>query len=289
MATIADFHCTFDNSAGICPEVAAAAGVSFPDAYLQRDSMIKLSLALKAHEGVDFCKLPFCHTLEGEAMGGQINPGNERFCPRAGTPVCQTMEDLLALPEIDFTSGRIAETLDACRALRAQGENVALMLSGPFSILNVLMDATVLFRLLRREPERMRQVFDHIRTQLLKFTEQAVQAGVNIISYADSTGGVNIIGPKNMAWMVDVFTVPLLRSMQELTQDQAMILLCPKQSFALIGTERARWLELPAGSDEPYVEACCKAAKAGYLFGENCINNTAYRVSGKIRALEWTE
>ena len=59
--------------------------------------------------------------------------------------ICRTMEELLELPEIDFTSGRIHEVLLACQELRNQGEQVVLQVSGPFTILNVLMDARYVF------------------------------------------------------------------------------------------------------------------------------------------------
>lgn len=285
MGTIADFHCTFDNSAGISPEVTDGLSVTFPDAYLHWEPMMQVSRALKEHECVDFCKLPFCHTLEGEAMGGNVNYGDARFCPRAGKQACQTIDDLLACTQIDFSKGRIAETLKACTALREQGENVVLLMSGPFSILNVLMDATILFRLLRKEKEKMQQVFDHIRAELVRFTRHAVDAGVNIISYADSTGGINIIGPKNMEWVSEIFTVPLLNEMIPIVEGKAIILLCPKTSFALLGTEKATWLDLPAGQDIPYVQACLQAKDQAVLFGHNCINNVAFRVNGTVRAV----
>ena len=32
--------------------------------------MAKPSKALKDHDGAGFCELPFCHTVEAEALGG---------------------------------------------------------------------------------------------------------------------------------------------------------------------------------------------------------------------------
>ena len=57
--------------------------LKFPDAYMQHETMAALSKALKRHDGASFCELPFCHTVEAEAMGGIINYGNEKTGPRA--------------------------------------------------------------------------------------------------------------------------------------------------------------------------------------------------------------
>ena len=141
MGEIKDFHCTYDNSVGINEEVTKELGLIFPDAYMHWDTMARLSRALKEHDGASFCELPFCHTVEAEAMGGIINYGNALTGPRAKEYICMSVEELLELPEIDFSQGRIHEVLLACKELRKQGEHVVLQVSGPFTILNVLIDA----------------------------------------------------------------------------------------------------------------------------------------------------
>ena len=69
MGEIKDFHCTYDNSAGINGDVTTGLGLTFPDAYLRHETMARLSKALKAHDKAVFCELPFCHTVEAEALG----------------------------------------------------------------------------------------------------------------------------------------------------------------------------------------------------------------------------
>ena len=83
MGEIKDFNCTYDNSAGISGAVTEGLGLTFPDAYLHADTMAKLSKALKEYDGAGFCELPFCHTVEAEALGGIINYGNDKTGPRA--------------------------------------------------------------------------------------------------------------------------------------------------------------------------------------------------------------
>ena len=169
MAAIKDFQCTYDNSAGMNAEVTEGLDLTFPDAYLHADTMAVLAKALKEHDGAAFCELPFCHTVEAEAMGGIINYGNDKAGPRAKEYSCTTPEELLELPVIDFTKGRIHEVLLACQSLRKQGEQVVLQVSGPFTILNVLIDARYVFKAMRKKPELMKKVFWKLGNEVYRF------------------------------------------------------------------------------------------------------------------------
>ena len=108
--------------------------------------MVTLSKVLKEKDKAVICELPFCHTLEAESMGGIINLGNEIAGPRAGGYVCTDVEEILNLPDMDFTKNRIQETLLACKKLREEGEHVVFEVAGPFTILNVLTDARYVFK-----------------------------------------------------------------------------------------------------------------------------------------------
>ena len=131
-------------------------------------------------------------------MGGIINLGNEIAGPRAGGYVCTDVEEILNLPDMDFTKGRIQETLLACKKLREEGEHVVFEVAGPFTILNVLIDARYVFKGMRKKPEVMEKVFWKLGDQILKYMELVKEYGGDLISYADSSGGVNILGPKMM-------------------------------------------------------------------------------------------
>lgn len=61
--------------------------------------------------------------------------------------------------EIDFSTGRIYEVLEACRILVEKGENVVLDVAGPFTVMNVLIDPVHIFKAMRKKPELMKEVF----------------------------------------------------------------------------------------------------------------------------------
>ena len=282
MGEIKDFHCTYDNSAGISEEVTKRLDLTFPDCHFHHETMSRLSKAIKEHEGAVFCELPFCHTVEAEAMGGIVNYGNEKAGPRAGEYVCHCVEELLDLPDIDLTKGRIHEVLLACRRLRDQGEHVVLQVSGPFTILNVLIDAKYVFKGWRKSPELMTEVFRKLGRQILSFMEEAKKYGADLLSYADSSGGVNILGPKMAAQVAEVFTCDFLKDAEKLADEHTMVLLCPKTTLTLLGTGRGKFVDRILSSSMSYGEGCIEMIGTVKMAGQMCIKNVGYQLENGV-------
>ncbi|WPC41139.1 uroporphyrinogen decarboxylase family protein [Clostridium sp. JS66] len=286
MSKIIDFNCTYDNSVGINEEVTEKTGLHFPEAYMHWDSMATLAEELKKYDNANFCGLPFCHTVEGEAMGGIINLGNEKIGPRAKDYICTKAQEILNLPEIDYSKGRISEVLKACKYLRDKGEKVLLYISGPFTIMNVLIDPRHVFKLFRKEPDTMKAIFDKFQKEILRFVEEAKKAGVNMISYADSSGGLNILGPKYAEQTVEMFTYPLLKNIEKMIDDEMIVLLCPKTTFALLGTDKAVWKDINLGGSIKYSEACEKVMGQAKFVGQMCIKNKDFELKdGTIKTI----
>lgn len=282
MGKIIDFKCTYDNSIGICKEVTQKMDLQFPEAYKHWDSMALLAMQLKKHDTAEFCELPFCHTVEGEAMGGSINYGDENIGPRAKDYICTTADEILVLPQIDYSKGRISEVLKACKYLREKGENVMLYVSGPFTIMNVLIDPRHVFKIFRKNPEIMKEIFDKFQNEILRFVAEAQKAGVNMISYGDSSGGLNILGPKFSQQVVEMFTYPLLKSMEETLSDKTIVLLCPKTTFALVGTDKAVWKDIKLTAPIKYSKACIKVIGKVKFVGQMCIKNSEFELKNGI-------
>lgn len=279
MGEIKDFKCTYDNASENSPEVAKKLGLAFPDAYLHADTMAMLSKANKESEGGAACILPFCHTVEAEAMGGIITLGNETAGPRAKEYLCKDVEELLNLPSIDFTKGRIHEVLLACKKLREEGEHVVLEVAGPMTILNVLIDPKYVFKGMRKKPEVMKQIYEKLGNEVLRYVEEAKKYGVDMISYADAAGGLNILGPNMAEQMVEMFTYDFMKKLEVLADEHTIILLCPKTTFALLGMEKAELVNVPLSGPVPYGQGCIEAIGKAKIVGQQCIKNIGYVLS----------
>jgi uroporphyrinogen-III decarboxylase len=282
MGEIREFTCAYLDETGLTQELADSLELVFPDAYLHAGSMFKIALAVKMRSGADCCILPFCQTVEAESMGGKVNYGDAVVGPRASSYICETVGGLLELPDIDFSGGRISEVLNACRLLRRQGEDVVMKMTGPFTILNTLMDARYVFRALKKQPGEMKQVFAYIERNLISFAGEALKHGASILSYADPAGGVSIIGPKMAEEIVRDFTFPFMKTIENIIGGKAIMALCPKTTYALIDTGYAKWGALDMGGVMTYPAACVEAAGKAIFVGETCIKNGSYKLAGGI-------
>lgn len=276
MGIIKDFECVYDDSAAVIEEAAAELELKFPDAYKNQKDMERLARAVKEKEGADFCILPFCHTLEAEALGAVIHYGDARTGPRAKEHICASLKEVLELPQIDYTKGRIHEVLSACKSLSGQKEKVVLQVSGPFTILDALIDAGHVYRGMKKEPQLMKEIFWKLGEEILRFVEEAKENGVGMISYADSSGGVNILGPKRAEQVVNDFTYEYMKRMERIADGRMLILLCPKVTFSLIGAEKAEFRNVKLPRPMRYGEACVELTGSIRFAGQMCLKNANY-------------
>lgn len=258
---------------------------AFPAAYCRGEELAALSLARRVYTGAPFCLLPFCHTLEAERLGANIRLGDGYTTPRGGQPICHTLEDVLALSERECP--RMEQTLAACRLLQAQGETVVFSVSGPFTVLSSLVDLSVVFRGLRREPEQVWAVLDKLRGVLVRVLCAAADTGA-MVSYADSAGSVSLLGEKYMAEIARRFTQPLLRQAQWAREEKQLLLLCPKTALALVDSGLAHWRVHVLPRPMTYQEACVFMRRRASLAGQCCVKNGAARLANRVfREIVW--
>ena len=278
MGAIREFKCTYSNSVGISAETTAGLGLEFPDAYMHSSTMQTLAKAIKSHDASDFVLLPFCRTVEAESMGAVLNYGDANTGPRAKDPICANMDEVLALPDIDFSKMRIHEVLDACRSLKEQGENVCLEVTGPFTILNALMEPRLVFKAYRKDREKMKAVFEKIGTQLLRYIEEGKKAGVDIFIFSDSAGSLDILGPKFLTNAVEDFYDPFIRNVSDIMDDSCIFLLCPKFTYALVDTGHAEFTDHQLESGIDFMQAMLSMKGKAEIAGQVCVKNIGVKL-----------
>lgn len=284
---IAEYQCSYEQEGGAPPEIPVGSGITFPEAYQDGRMMAELSLAGKEKQGAPFCMVPFCHTVEAEAMGGLVSLGDREHGPRAREYCCHSLKELLHLPEIDYGKGRIREVLRACQILREEGHETVLMISGPLTICNVLIDPKYIYKGIRKEPELVKEILNKLQDELLRFIEEAMKQGVRLISYADSAGAVSILGPKMAAWMAEEFTAGFVKKAVEKMDQKALLLLCPKTTLALIGTGLAEYKDHILPEPMRYGEACISMIGTARVAGQMCVKNAGCRLeNGRFREIK---
>lgn len=280
---IRDFKCSYANSAGISEEVTAGLGLEFPKAYTDKDDMKTLARAIKKHDNATYCLLPFCRTLEAEALGAKIKLGDAAAGPRAAEAAFGSLEDIIKQPDIDFTKGRIAETLLALKELKTEGETVALELVGPTTILTAMADPKVVFKAYRKNPELAVAAMQKIGRNTLEFIKAGKRTGVDIFIFSDSAGALDILGPKMMEQVVNSYLAGFVREAAELMDETCILMLCPKFAFALTDTGNAetRNHEVHEGTD--FFDALMSMKGKVKVTGQLCMKHTGVKLGSVFR------
>jgi len=282
-----DFPCSHENAVGFSEEIINQTALSFPDSYNNCTALTTLAVAMKKAMNFPFCLLPFCNTVEAEALGGKINLGDGRIGPRGKEHVRANVEDLLQTPPINFNEGRIHQVLLACSLLKERGEKVALEICGPYTILNCLLDIALLFKAWRKDPQVAEDVLGLISNNLLSYLESACAAGVDIISYADPAGSLKILGPRYAEKTALLFTVPFLQKARDITAGKCLIHLCPKTTMILTGLDLVQIGNIAIPKHLSYPEAALSVIGEADIIGQACLKEDSLVGNGTLKAIRF--
>lgn len=274
--------CGHLDATGVEAGLLARLGLAFPGLHTDSAALASLARGIRESNGAVLCTLPFCCTVEAEALGASIRLGDAAVGPRAQAPVCSSLRAVLRLPPLTTAAGRMGQVLRACALLSGAGDPVALEISGPLTILNWLMELAVVLREWRRDAALMAEVLARLQDELAGYALAAAKAGVSVLGYADPTGTLSILGPKRFAFVADRFVLPLLGRLQADIGGKAAVHVCPKIAHALVSEGRAHWQDLPLGRPMAYGQGCLAAGKSGLSLGEACLKNTGYILKNGI-------
>jgi len=207
-------------------------GYHFPGAHYDMMALATLAGELKQARGESLCRLPFCLTVEAEAMGAIIKLDDMKNGPRVRQYVCTHIDELGDLPEIDFTQGRIKAVLDSVEYLCNQDETVALNIVGPFTILSSLIDPKYIYKAIRMKDASVARALARVEENIIGYAERGIARGAKILSYADPAGAMDIIGPQMYKNYSGRVTCNILQRLAA-KPGRAVIHLCGNASAAL--------------------------------------------------------
>ena len=268
-----NLNCQQDRLLEIRAEQIRKHALSVPEVYCKSEEMIFLAKQIKKECMSVFCELPFCNTVEMEALGAEIYYAKDGNGPRVRNYKFTNLDELLALPEMDLETGRVSEVLKACKELCEQGETVLLEISGPITIWNGLLDPSKLFLGMRKNQEKMALLYEKMKQDLLRYIQKAYDCGVRYISYADPVASMHIIGPQASKKLSEMFTYDFLKRVEQETEEDLMILLCPKTTAALLASEKATLALMELDEAVSYEEACVLKRGKSKFAGQMCVRN----------------
>ncbi|MBR0399539.1 MAG: methylcobamide--CoM methyltransferase [Mogibacterium sp.] len=196
-----------DRPACICPggmmnmvtrELQDVAGVYLPEAHTDARLMADLAKAIVDQGCFENYGVPFCMSVEAEALGAVCTMGSQLFEPHITGYAIDTVEDYTKLSPMDLKSGRARVVLDAIRILRDETSDYPIIgnLVGPVSVASSVMEPTRYYKQLRQKRELAHEYMEFVTEQLIRFGKAEVEAGADVIVISDPSGTGEILGPK---------------------------------------------------------------------------------------------
>ncbi|MDD4571972.1 MAG: MtaA/CmuA family methyltransferase [Clostridia bacterium] len=213
---------TLDRPPCICPggmmnmifeEVMESCGFFWPEAHSDAVKMAGLAKALYALGGFENYGLPFCMTVEAEAMGASVNMGEKLVEPHMEQPLFKDLSQLDKLKTLSVESGRTKTVLKAIHLLKAENANIPIIgnLTGPLSTAGSLVDMTVLLKSFRKDEKKAAALLDFVADNLIIFGKAQLAAGADAICIAEPSGTGEILGPVYF----EKFTIPYLNKISQ--------------------------------------------------------------------------
>lgn len=279
MSLAVDFKCRGESPEEIPVSIINATGISYYEAYTGKNAMAVIAEHLKEYKGDCMCRVPFCLTVEAEACGADVIIPDEETGPRFKRYRFNSIEELVEIKEMNLNRGRINEVLNCVEILWKNGNVVTLNVEGPFTILALLIDSMALYKGIRKYKDLIDEALQVIENSVVKYILTGIEKGAKIISYADPTGALEIVGPKIYREISGRVTCNILKRVEgEL--DGAIVHLCGKTSTALEKKGLCRVQPVNVAGGLTYGEAICQLHEDESIkfIGHGCLKSSAARM-----------
>lgn len=231
MAIKSIFKCSGDDVYFIADELLERLNMSYEEANKNASNMAIISKEIKKENGRGYCELPLCHTLEAESLGSKVIY-DHKLGNRISDYAINDISEIENISIMDIKNSRISEVLKAISILKEDGEEVILDVTGPISIATSIMDSQMFFKATKKDKEKIEKILAVIEDGTVDFILEAIKYGVDIISFADPTGAMDIVGPKVFNDLVGKSTYNILKRLEG-KLGNAIIHLCGKTSTSL--------------------------------------------------------
>jgi [methyl-Co(III) methanol-specific corrinoid protein]:coenzyme M methyltransferase len=154
---------------------------------------------VNTYTGFENFGVPFCMTVEPEALGSGVDYGSLGCEPKIAREIFPSTKDAGSFPKNAVAkSKRGAVVLEAISALYRKSPDIPVIgsVSGPVSTAASLVDPMTFFKELYKDRENAHRLLSGVTDQIIDWALLMVENGAALISIADPTATGEILGPR---------------------------------------------------------------------------------------------
>jgi [methyl-Co(III) methanol-specific corrinoid protein]:coenzyme M methyltransferase len=170
--------------------------VYWPEAHVNADMMAILGSSLYELAQLECARIPFCLTVEAEAMGCKVDLGNIERTPQITETPFKTGNDI-EVPTDFLSKGRIPVVLEAIAKLKDQYDELPIIvgITGPFTLTGHLLGVENMLRDMKIRPDDIENAVDNSLDACMDYAEAISQVEPDIICVAEPTAAPELIDP----------------------------------------------------------------------------------------------
>lgn len=182
---------------GITVSMMEKAGIFWPQAHTDAGKLAALAASVWEYARIECIKLPFCMTIEVEALGAPINFGTVDTLPTEVAHIYNHPNELNIPPDF-FDRNRVPAVLKAITKLRQRYDTEVAIVSsivGPFALGGKLFGFDNFFPWIIDHPDYVHQIMDKLTGLAIKYANAQVEAGADAILIGEATCSGDLISP----------------------------------------------------------------------------------------------
>lgn len=180
-------------------DVMNSSGYTLPEAHHEQLLMSKLAFHVAEATGFENFGVPFCMTVEAEALGSEIDFGTLACEPKIAREV------FTSVSKVDFRDISVISRIPRIESIGAATYRLSEKYSdipvigsitGPVSTAASIVDPMGFLKELRKDRDNSHKVMDYVSDFLIQYASILVENGAKVICIGDPTATGEILGPK---------------------------------------------------------------------------------------------
>ena len=169
---------------------------SWPKAHKDPEQMAKLASSLYELAGIECARVPFCLTVEAEAMGATVDLGSNERTPEVKETPFESADDIEVLDDF-LDNGRIPAVLEAIDIIKEEHPELPVVvgITGPFTLTGHLLGIENLVRLIKTEPTEVEEAIENCLDICMDYVEELMEHEPDVICVAEPTASPELIDP----------------------------------------------------------------------------------------------
>ncbi len=182
---------------GITVEMQDKVGIYWPQAHGDVEQLAGLAESIHLYTAIECIKLPFCMTVEVEALGAEVDYRTRDTVPTEKHHVF-SQPDELVIPENFFDRARVPVVLKAITKLRKKYDaeiGIIASIVGPFSLAEKLFGFDHFLEWIITRPEWIHQAMQQLTPLAIRYACAQVEAGADAIILGEAGCSGGLISP----------------------------------------------------------------------------------------------